>query len=90
MSLRAVQQLVKQFKGGRTSTHDEQHSGHPSSSVNDETLAIVSHLLEKDSRLAVSNLHHTIANQYSYVEISRASIWCVLTKELALQKISAH
>jgi len=90
MSIRAIYQWVKQFREGRTSTHDDAREGRPSTSVNEETIGLVRHLLATDRRLTLTDLHHQMAKHYSYLPCSRTSIFRILRGELEMTKVSAR
>ncbi len=73
------------FNKGQTMLHDEERLGRPADVVN-ETVAIVSALLEDDRQLTVSDLFE-IAAQYPYVEVSRKSVHRILKEKLGMKKV---
>jgi transposase len=80
MSRQAVYKWINMFTKVRTSIEDEERAGRPSDSVNDETVAILRALLQKDRRLTITDIHQQIATEYPYVTVSRASIHTILTR----------
>ncbi len=63
---------MKKFNEGHMELHGKVQLDWLSDSVNEETCRIASCLLDNNHHLPISDLHHEIAAQYMYVNVSRA------------------
>ncbi len=67
--------------------YDEQQTGRPWDSINDETIACVRTLLLEDSQFTVSDIHRAMAKCY-LMQTSRTTVFRNLTEELEMRKVS--
>ncbi len=82
MAERNVYGWVEQFNKGLTTTHDEDWSGQPCTTVNKEKANIGCAILNEDRRYTLDDFHPKMATQYPYVECCGMSIFNILTNEL--------
>jgi len=78
----AVYNWVKHFSEGRESVTDEERSGRPATSRNEENLANIHPILRENHRLTV----RSIAEQ---VNIDRETVKKILTEDLDMRKVCA-
>lgn len=72
------------------STDDDPRSGRPSDSVEDETIAIMSALLNEDHRRTIREIEQQIVAEYSYVQNSVGSIHSFIHDHLQMRQVSAR
>ena len=70
----------KEFKDGRDSVEDEQHAGHPLTSRNENNVARVKAVLDRDQRLSV----RLIAEE---VGLPKTDVHQIITEDLHMRKI---
>jgi len=82
MKKTVVYKWVKRFSEGRESVTDEERSGRPATSRNEENIAKVRQILRENRRLTV----RSIAEQ---VNIARETVRKILTEDLDMRKVCA-
>ncbi len=85
-----VYKWIKKLNEGLMKLPNEGWSGHLLDLINEETCRIGRCLLDDDRHLTISDLHHKIAAQYMYVNVSQTSIYQILTNKLKMTKKSAR
>jgi len=82
MKKTAVYKWVKRFSEGRDSVTDEERSGRPATSRNEENIANVRQIVRENRRLTV----RSIAEQ---VNIDKQTVMKILTEHLDMRKVCA-
>jgi len=82
MKKTAVYKWVKHFSEGRESVTDEERSGRPATSRNEENIGKVHQIVRENRRLTV----RSIAEQ---VDIDRKTVRKILTEDLDMRKVCA-
>jgi len=82
MKKTAIYKWVKSFSKGRESVTDEERSGRPATSRNEENIANVRQIVRENRRLTV----RSIAEQ---VNIDRETVRGILTEDLDKRKVCA-
>ncbi len=80
-----VRSWVEQFKAGRNNVHGDDRSGWPSDTVNDETIAGILALFERDRRYTITDLKVCLKEEF-LTDISCASI-CRVLQETGFTKV---
>ena len=83
MNRTSVYKWCREFKGGRTSVHDDQRSGRPSI-VTDELVEKIENAVRDDRRLTVDELSDM------FPQISRSLLHETVTETLGYRKLSAR
>lgn len=87
MSRPMVSRWRQSFIEGRTTTHDEQRSGRPSTSRAPNIVEEVRRVVDADRRLTLDDIHSQLPPN---VEISRASLHRIISDDLHLSKVCAR
>jgi len=82
MERTAVYKWVKRFSEGRESVTDEESSGRPATSRNEENIAKVRQIVHTNRRLTVSRISEQ-------VNIDRETVRKILTEDLDMRKVCA-
>ncbi|KAL4083495.1 hypothetical protein QTP88_028811 [Uroleucon formosanum] len=78
----AVYDWFKRFKNGQESLEDEERSGRPSTSKNDETIEKVKNLVRSDRRLRIQDMANALG-------ISYGSVQNILKDDLGMRRVCA-
>jgi histone-lysine N-methyltransferase SETMAR len=82
MDIKNVRKWCREFESGRTAIHDEERTGRPS--LSDETVAKIERVMRQDRRITLDDLSILVP------EVSRTSIYRVLTEKLNYRKVCAR
>lgn len=82
MSRACVYDWYKRFQKGRESVDSDQRSGRPSTSRNDENVAVVRAAIRENRRLTIREIAEDI-------QISYGSVQSILTDDLGMRRVSA-
>ena len=82
MDIKNVRKWCREFESGRTAIHDEKRTGRPS--ISDETVAKIERVMRQDRRITLDDLCISVP------EVSRTTIYRVLTEKLNYRKVCAR
>lgn len=87
MSVQMVRRWRVKFLEGRESVHDQERSGRPSTSRQPDAIAAVQAIVDSDKRVTLDEIMDKLPPN---IELSRTSIYSIMTEELQLTKVCAR
>ncbi len=85
----SIKHRVQMLKEGRSQVEDKPHAGHPATCVDEETVPILHLLLEEGRQYKLTDIHHKIAAQHSYVMAGQTSLHSIITEQMEMCKMCA-
>ncbi len=82
LDISTIQLWYKCFREGSVSTEDNPQSGHPSTAIDNSSIAIIATVLDKDRQVLVREV-------VAETGIQQTAVHCILTEQLFKKKVAA-